>query len=97
MDKLFSIYWKLPHCRHNINRNKAYALANFNYKDNSDICIIATNCVGGEIYSVLDLKFNNPFINISIDRNDFVRICLRFQEYMSVDLLYSDSLVGTLN
>lgn len=80
----------LPHCRHNIRKNKSYALANFNYKENSDMCIIATNCVGGEIYSVLDLKFNNPFINISIDRNDFVRLCLRFKEYMSADLSYFD-------
>lgn len=50
---------------------------------NMDMSIIATNCVGGEIYHILGRKFNTPFINVSIPRKHFITMACHFKEYMT--------------
>ena len=58
----------------------------FDYNNQSDISIIATNCIGGELYHILRLKFNSPFINISMKRSEFARMAELLPEYMDCDI-----------
>lgn len=48
--------------------------------------IVAANCIGGELYSVLGLKFTSPFINCSLGRNDFILMTKHFSEYMQGEI-----------
>ena len=82
----WKIWWNTPWCA--INRKfKSYkARKNFDFDKNKDISIIAVNCVGGELYSILGLKFTSPLINSSLGRNDFALLAANFNEYMQGDL-----------
>lgn len=94
-DKVFDVYKKLPHCVICRNKHIKDVRSRFNYKQNADISIIAANCVGGEIYSLLGLKFTSPFINISINRDQFVEMCSRLKEYLSCELKVSKNAIGS--
>lgn len=82
----WKVWWNTPWCVINRNCKIRNARKNFDYDKNKDISIIATNCIGGEIYSVLGLQFTSPFINCSLARNDFVRLAANFREYMGGEL-----------
>lgn len=69
----WKIWWNTPWCIINRNKKKRSARNSFDYDKNSNISIVAANCIGGEIYSVLGLQFSSPFINCSMKRNDFVK------------------------
>lgn len=80
-DKVFKFYTKLPHCIVCRKRHMKNVRSRFNYSDLSDISIFAANCIGGELYYLLGLKFSSPLINISIDRNQFITLCSNLKEY----------------
>ena len=82
-DKVFKFYTKLPHCIVCRKRHMKNVRSRFNYSDLSDISIFAANCIGGELYYLLGLKFSSPLINISIDRNQFITLCSNLKEYLS--------------
>lgn len=50
-----------------------------------NITILSPNCIAGEIYSILGLKFNSPTINCSITRAGFINFCLNLDEYLKVE------------
>ena len=85
-DKLFDFYQKFPHCVIARSNHMKDVRSRFDYKQDSDISIIAANCVGGEIYSLLGLKFTSPLINISINRDQFIELCSKLKAYFSSDL-----------
>lgn len=82
-DKLFKIYTKLPHCMVYRKRHISDVRSRFNYDELSDISIFSANCIGGELYYLLGLKFTSPLINISISRNQFITLCSNLKEYLN--------------
>lgn len=100
MDRLFGIYRKLPHCRFCQKRHTEMARSRFDYDNLSDISIFSTNCIGGEIYSLLGLPFCSPLINTSLDRRAFIALCASLKEYLAlplrVDRLENGSCLGRL-
>ena len=82
----WKIWWNTPWCTVNRNYKIRNARKSFDYDKNKDISIVAANCIGGEIYSVLGLQFTSPFINCCLGRNDFVKLAANFREYMNGEL-----------
>ena len=80
-DKVFHMLSKLPHSKYYQKKFRTEPRKKMEGK-NMDISIIATNCVGGEIYHILGRKFNTPFINDSMDRKHFITMACHFKEYM---------------
>lgn len=98
-DKIFKIYTKLPHCAICRKRHIKDVRSRFNYDDLSDISIFAANCIGGELYYLLGLKFTSPLINISINRDQFIVLCSNLKEYLSQPIsvsLCNGSCVGKI-
>jgi uncharacterized protein (DUF1919 family) len=84
-DKLFDFYQKFPHCVIARSNHMKDVRSRFDYKQDSDISIIAANCVGGEIYSLLGLKFTSPLINISINRDQFIELCSKLKASQNLE------------
>lgn len=82
----WKIWWNMPWCVINRNVKMRQARKLFDYKKNKNISIVAANCIGGELYSVLGLQFTTPFINCSIGRNDFVILARHFSAYMQGEI-----------
>lgn len=53
----------------------------------SPVSIIANNCLGGILYSYLDLKFSSPFINCWMTVDDFLLLINNLEEYMKQPLV----------
>lgn len=53
---------------------------------NNDFTIIASNCVGGMVYSDFNLKFRTPTINLYLDAKDFIKFCKNLRYYLAVPL-----------
>lgn len=49
-----------------------------------DITILSPNCIAGEIYNLLGLKFNSPTINGSMKRLDFFKFCANLDGYLKI-------------
>ena len=86
VDRLFKTYRKLPHCRFCRKRHIQMARSRFDYDNLNDISIFSTNCIGGEIYSLLGLPFRSPLINASMDRRAFIKLCASLHEYLALPL-----------
>ncbi len=56
-----------------------------------DVTIICNNCIGGILYKSFGLKFNSPFINLFINSEDFIKICLSLEDYINSDLVFIDT------
>ena len=82
-DKIFRLYTKLPHCIICRRRHIKDVRSRFNYNELSDVSIFAANCIGGELYYLLGLKFQSPLINISINRDQFIVLCANLKKYLS--------------
>ena len=82
----WKVWWNTPWCVINRNAKVRQARKVFDYEKNKDISIIAANCIGGELYSVLGLQFTSPFINCSIERNNFVILASQFSAYMQGEI-----------
>ena len=54
---------------------------------NKKITIISQNCVGGMIYHELKMKFYSPTINMFIENENFLKLCLNPQKYFSTDAI----------
>lgn len=52
---------------------------------NSRLSIIASSCWGGIVYHYLGLPFLSPFINVSIDEADFLKLMSDFKSYMEME------------
>ncbi len=85
-DKIWKVYSYLPHCQIMRLFNQNRSRQKYDYINNSDISIISTNCIGGEIYSILGLPFSSPLINTSMNRKQFIKLCLNLKEYIDTDL-----------
>lgn len=53
------------------------------YNNKNNITIFSPNCIAGEIYNLLGLKFCSPLINTSLDRNDFVTFLENMDIYLN--------------
>ena len=53
---------------------------------NTDVTIIARDCVGGILYHQLGLKFLSPTINLFFVPDVFNDFCLNLKEYISAEL-----------
>ena len=78
----WKVWWRSPWCSIKRHRLERKARESFDYEKNKDISIIAVNCIGGELYSILGLKFTSPLINSSLKRDDFVLMATNFEAYM---------------
>lgn len=87
VDAVWKGWFKLPHCRINQYIHRYPMRKKFNYQENSDISIISVNCIGGELYSILGLQFLSPFINISMSRKEFIKMCYCFEDYINSKLV----------
>ena len=58
----------------------------FDYENKKDISIIAVNCIGGEVYSILGLPFRSPMINTAMNRKQYITMCENLNEYMFSEL-----------
>ena len=63
---------------------KKIACSKFDYS-NKNITILSPNCIAGEIYNILNLKFLSPTINTSMNRRDFLLMCENLEEYLKVN------------
>ena len=88
-DRIWKVYSFLPHCQILTRWNKKKARDRFDYTNKKDISIIAVNCIGGEIYSILKLPFLSPFINTAMNRKQFITMCEHLKEYMAMPLKLS--------
>ena len=57
---------------------------------NHDMTILASNCIGGIVYSDLGVEFNSPTINLMIASNEFVKMCTNLEHYLSAKLLFAE-------
>lgn len=48
--------------------------------------IIANTCISGRLYDVFNMPIISPTINTGIDYGDYVKFCLNFKHYMSMDV-----------
>ncbi len=94
-DKLFAFYTKLPHCLILRRRHMRDVRKRFDRERLKDISVISTNCAGGEICYLLDIGFRSPFVNISMDRSEFIRMCARLKEYMELSLQVQKNETGS--
>lgn len=60
------------------------------YKGPDDISILASNCIGGEIYHDLGLPFNSPTINLWMHQNDFLEFIKNLDFYLAEKLIFVD-------
>lgn len=81
-DKFWNIWFKLPKCKKHRKELHDKARKEINKDLIKDASIVATNCIGGEISNALGFRFNSPFVNMTMPRNDFVTLCSHFREYM---------------
>lgn len=58
-------------------------------KGDDNITILSPNCIGGEIYNILGLKFNSPLINSSMRRVDFIELILNLDKYLKINPVIS--------
>lgn len=49
--------------------------------------IIASNCNGGIIYHDLNLPFNSPTINLSMDTDDFIKLVSNLKYYLEQEIV----------
>lgn len=85
VDHLFTIWNLLPHCILYKKKHLKDIRGRFNYKNLSDISILSTNCIGGEISHLLGLQFASPAINCTFVRRDFIILCEHLKEYMACE------------
>lgn len=52
--------------------------------------ILCSNCIGGEIYNNLNIKFLSPTINLWFSERDFLKVALDPEYYMAQNLVFID-------
>lgn len=66
--------------------HRAISLCNADNRKLSQCSLICNNCIGGFIYSDLQLKFNSPTINLQIPPADFCKFINNIDKYLSYEL-----------
>lgn len=89
MNKMMDIYWKMiaePFLRKPfINRIRAA------YQGPNNPSIICSNCIGGEIYHDLGMKFYSPTINLWMTESDFLKLISNLKGYLSDELVFQEN------
>lgn len=71
--------------KYNFEKNKKIAQRKYmELNGKKEITILSPNCIAGEIYNILGLKFNSPLINSSMTRVDFIEFCLNLDLYLKI-------------
>ena len=65
-------------------KRKARYLSYRTKNKNKDFTLVCQNCLGGLIYSVLDLPFTSPTINLYIEDENFVKLANDPVRYLSI-------------
>ena len=86
MKVLFDIYWKTI-AKYVIRRPYIRKLRR-QYKLKNHPSIIASNCIAGEMYNDLGLKFMSPTINLFFREKDFLKFVLNLRKYTSQKLVF---------
>lgn len=89
LDKLWKIWFALPHSRFFQSRYRWQARARFDYANLSDMSVIAPNCISGELYAVLGLQFRTPFVNCFMKRDEFIEMCQKLRDYLDCPLKFA--------
>lgn len=53
----------------------------------TDFTVIASNCSGTFIYYDMELPYLSPTINLSIEMNDFIKLCEKLKWYLEQEML----------
>ena len=85
-DQLFQIWIALPHCRIHRRKYMEKVRSSIDFENNGNISLITANCIGGELYSILGIQFLSPFINVSIDRKEFLTLCEHLKLFMDSEI-----------
>ena len=72
MNKFFTLYWNTIVKR--IIRPRYIKRIRDEYKLEGSPSIIASNCIAGEMYNDLGLKFTSPTINLFFREKDFLKL-----------------------
>lgn len=86
MNKFFNLYWNTI-ARHII-RPRYIKRIRDEYKLEGSPSIIASNCIAGEMYNNLGLKFTSPTINCFFRETDFLKFALKLKYYTSQKLIF---------
>lgn len=86
MNKLFNLYWNTVARR--IIRTRYIKRIRNEYKLGISPSIIASNCIAGEMYNDLGLKFTSPTINLFFREKDFLKFVLNLKYYTSQKLIF---------
>lgn len=89
-DMIWDLIWKNPIAIYQKRKHEKSARARFDYEKNGDMSVISANCIGGEIYHILGLKFTSPLINTSMDRNDFSKLAANLKDYFASELIVQE-------
>lgn len=54
---------------------------------NKDVTILCSDCIGGVIYSDLNIRFNSPTINLYMIPSDFIKFCENLDFYLNCELI----------
>lgn len=86
MSKLFDFYWNTIAKR--VIRPRYIKRIREEYKLEGSPSIIASNCIAGEMYNDLGLKFTSPTINCFFREKDFLKFVLNLKYYTSQKLIF---------
>lgn len=89
MNKMMKLYWKVfaePFIRRPFIKRirERYNSANMP-------SIICSNCIGGEIYHDLGMKFYSPTINLWMSESDFLKLINDLNTYLSDQLVFQEN------
>lgn len=92
MNKFFDVYWNL--IAKNFIRKPFIQKAKSEYNLKHTPSIIASNCIAGEIYNDLGLKFMSPTINLFFNAKDFLKFVLNLKYYTAQKLVFIKNTAG---
>lgn len=84
MNKFFNSYWNI--IVKNIIRPSYIKRIRAQYKLASAPSIVSSNCIAGEIYNNLGLRFTSPTINLFFRERDFLKFILNIEKYTAEKL-----------
>lgn len=88
MNPAFDLYWKTVA---RLIRVKYLADVKSRLKINHDFTLLCDNCMGGEIYNDLGLRFTSPTINMHFQEYDFLKFIKNLHHYLDCDLSFIEA------
>ena len=89
MDKIMKLYWKV--FAEQFIRRPFIKRIRKRYNSANRPSIICSNCIGGEIYHDLGMKFYSPTINLWMSESDFLKLINDLNTYLSDQLVFQES------